>query len=118
MERLMIALQAKQKLPQVNVAPSFFFAPMGDQAFELLYPLSLKLKRQGVSCELSYDKSKGLKWLLKQANRVNADFTLMVGEEELKSGSVLLKNMKSGNQESLNFSQLESELLRRGQNAP
>lgn len=118
MERLMIALQAKQKLPQLNITPKFFFAPLGEKAFELLYPLSLQLKRQGIWCELSYDKTKGLKWLLKQANRVNADFSVMLGEEELNSGTVLLKNMKLGTQETLSIANLESELLRRGHNAP
>ncbi|MFM8313634.1 MAG: histidine--tRNA ligase [Deltaproteobacteria bacterium] len=118
MERLMIALQEKQKLPQSQFNPRFFFAPLGEKAFELLYPLSLKLKRKGIWCEISYDKTKGLKWLLKQANRVNADFSLMLGEEELNQGTVLLKNMKQGTQENLSLNSLESEIIRRSHRAP
>lgn len=118
MERLMIALQETKRLPQTIQTPSFFFSPLGDKAFELLFPLSLKLKRQGVWCEISYEKTKGLKWLLKQANRLNADFSLMIGDEELKNGSALLKNMKSGTQETLSITSLESELLRRATHAP
>lgn len=118
MERLMIALQEKQKLPQFNYAPTYFFAPLGEKAFEVLYPLSLQLKRQGVWCEISYDKTKALKWLLKQANRVNASYSLMLGDEELKSGIAILKNMKQGSQENIPMDSLETELLRRAHRAP
>jgi histidyl-tRNA synthetase len=113
MERLMIALQEKQNLPQVSAHPKVFLAPLGEKAFELLYPLSLKLKRQGVWCEIYYDKTKGLKWLLKQANRVQAAYTVMLGDEELQNGTVLLKEMKTGSQENISLIDIESELLRR-----
>lgn len=118
MERLMIALQEKQKLPEVSMAPEFFFAPIGEKAFEILYPLSLRLKRQGIWCDMSYDSTKGLKWLLKQANRVNAKHCLMLGDEELKNGIAILKDMKLGSQENIPVSLVENELLRRAHHAP
>jgi len=118
MERLMIALQEKQKLPQFSYAPTYFFAPLGEKSFEILYSLSLQLKRQGVWCEISYDKTKALKWLLKQANRVNASYSLLLGDEELKSGIAILKNMKQGSQENIPVDSLETELLRRAHRAP
>ncbi len=118
MERLMIVLKEKQNLPQFNFAPSFFFAPIGEKAFEILYPLSLRLKRQGIWCDISYDKTKGLKWFLKQANRVNANYSLMMGDEELKNGIALLKDMKQGSQEEIPMASLENELLRRVHREP
>lgn len=118
MERLMIALQEKQKLPRISTSPTFFFAPLGDAAFEILYPMSLQLKRKGVWCEMSYDKTKGLKWFLKQANRVEAQFSIMLGEEELKNKIVILKDMKQGSQETISMDNLESELMRRAHREP
>ncbi len=118
MERLMIALQEKQLLPETASAPVFFFAPIGEKAFEILYPLSLRLKRHGIWCDMSYDKTKGLKWFLKQANRVNAKYSLLLGDEELKNNIAVLKDMKQGSQENIPLASLENELLRRAQHAP
>ena len=118
MERLMIALAEKQNLPKATSTPTFFLAPLGEKAFEFLYPLSLHLKRQGIWCEISYDKSKGLKWLLKQANRVNANYSLLLGDEEIKTGISILKDMKLGTQENIPIASLSAELLRRAHREP
>jgi histidyl-tRNA synthetase len=67
---------------------------------------------------MSYDKTKGLKWFLKQANRVNAKFSVMLGEEELKNKTVILKDMKQGSQETIPMDNLESELMRRAHREP
>jgi histidyl-tRNA synthetase len=113
MERLMMALEAKGLLPAIDRRPFVFLAPLGDAAFHLLFPMSLSLKRRGVHTEMSYDRTKGLKWQLKQADRVGGRYTLMVGESELQSGQALLKNMKDGSQESIPLDNLEEALVRR-----
>lgn len=115
MERLMVALEAKNKIPGNQRAPLCFFAALGEAAFKQLFPLSLHLKRKGVWIEMSYDKEKSLKAQLKQADRSGAEFTLILGENELKTSQALLKDMGSGAQETLELANLEGELLRRSQ---
>ena len=117
MERLMLVLDQKQSLGVSVRVPKFFFIPLGMPAFEMLYPLSLKLRRNGVWAEMSYDASKGLKWQLKQADRVNADFALMLGDQELSSKHAILKNMKAGTQENISLDTLENALMGRAQRA-
>ncbi len=112
MERLMLVLEQKQALKDESRQPLFFFAALGELAFDSLYPLSMKLKSEGVSVEMFYEP-KGLKNLLKQADRSGAKYTLIVGETELKDGKAPLKNMKEGLQETIDLKQLESELRRR-----
>lgn len=118
MERLMIALDEMKALNVSLNRPTFFLAPLGESAFDLLYPLSLSLKRRGIWAEISNDKTKGLKWLLKHANRLEAEFTVMLGEEELKSKVFQLRDMKKGTQENISLENLETELLRRAHRAP
>lgn len=40
---------------------------------------------------------------LESANKINADYTLILGENELNAGKYLLKDMKSGDQMEINF---------------
>lgn len=115
MERLMVALEAKNKLFKNQKTPFCFFAALGEAAFKQLFPLSLNLKRKGVWVEISYEKEKSLKAQLKQANRSGARVTLILGENELETSEVLLKDMSSGAQETLALADLEGELLRRSQ---
>lgn len=111
-ERLMLVLEQKQSLKDETRTPSFYFAALGDAAFETLFPLSFRLKRKGIAVEMGYEP-KGLKNLLKQADRSGARYTLILGDTELKDGKAPLKQMKDGTQELIELKQLESELTRR-----
>lgn len=112
MERIMLVLEQKQTLVTAPSNPRYYFAPLGPEAFELLYPLSLNLKRRGVAVEMTYGQKK-LKDLLKLADRSGAQFTLMVGDRELQEGQAPLKDMANRTQENIPIAQLEEELFRR-----
>ncbi len=113
MERLMMALEASGRLPVLAKPVSFFFIPLGEPAFEFMYPLSLELKRKGLRVEMPYERDKKLKWLLKQADRFDARYALLLGDDELKAGSATLKDMVQGTQETISIGNLEAELTGR-----
>lgn len=112
MERVMLVLEAKKALGDIVQVPLYYFAALGPAAFDILYPLSLSLKRRGVKVEMMYEQKK-LKDLLKAADRSGARFTVMLGDRELEEGNVPLKNMKERTQENIPLGQLEEELFRR-----
>lgn len=58
------------------------------------------LRENRISAEKDYLKRK-LKAQLKDANRKNAVYTIILGEEELETGKYQLKNMETGEQESI-----------------
>jgi len=113
MERLMIALEASQLLKAEPEKPVFFFAAIGSEAYDKLFSLSFTLKRRGIPTMMAYEKEKGLKWHMKQADRSNARFTLILGDEEMKTGKFILKTMQTGEQETLELAQLEETLMRK-----
>jgi histidyl-tRNA synthetase len=113
LERLMMALEAQSLLNFPIRKPRFFFAPMGEAAFEALYALALRLKRAGIWVEMSHEQGKKVKWLMKQADRCGAAHTLILGEDELASGQAVLKNMATGEQASVPWKTIEEELKRR-----
>lgn len=47
---------------------------------------------------------------LSHANNIGTDFTLIIGERELQAGKVTLKDMKSGNQETLTLKEAIAKL--------
>ena len=57
-----------------------------------------------------YPKSVKIKKQLDYANKKNFDFVVLIGEDEIKNNSFVLKNMSSGNQVSYNIDKIEKEI--------
>jgi histidyl-tRNA synthetase len=56
------------------------------------------LQRAAVSVETDYE-GKSLKSQMRRSDKFNARFTLIIGEDELKKGRAILKEMDAGSQE-------------------
>ena len=54
---------------------------------------------------------KSFKAQLKAANRLQADWAVIIGEDELKSGAATVKNMGDGSQESVPLECVKQYLL-------
>ncbi len=74
---------------------------------EMLHALGLlqQFQEAGISSEL-YPESAKMKKQMKYADQKNIPFVLMVGEEEIKTGTYTLKNMKTGEQEKLSVEEI------------
>jgi len=81
-----------------------FIAPMGEAALRQAAQVARELRRAGLSVELAEEGR--LKRSLELANKLGARYTLILGEDELASGKYALKNMATGQQESLAPEQL------------
>jgi histidyl-tRNA synthetase len=78
-----------------------FIAAMSEAAFDYAYSkVQLALRREGVSSELDYQR-RSLKAAMRQADKRNVPWVIIVGDEEMEQGKVTLKNMKEGGQERL-----------------
>ena len=76
-----------------------FLAPLGAEAAVRAALLARDLRRAGFSVEVSADAK--LKRALETANKLNARFALILGEDEIAAGAYTLKNMASGEQQTL-----------------
>jgi len=98
---------------QVQAArPDLFLAALGDEATAQAFVLMSKLQRNGVKAEMDY-LGKSLKAQMRRANKLNARFTLILGEDELRTGNAELKDMDQSNQIPISLDGLEQELLSR-----
>ena len=69
--------------------------------------LARDYRRAGVSVELSEGK---LKRVMELANKLGARYTLIVGEDEMATGRYALKNMSTGEQETLTRDEIAARL--------
>jgi len=74
--------------------------------------LAQHLRKQGFVVEMTYGGGLGKR--LKKANKVNASYALIMGETEIASHTVILKDLDSGEQLEINQDQIESVLSERG----
>jgi histidyl-tRNA synthetase len=84
-----------------------FIAPLGEPALRHAAVVARDLRRAGFAVELAEGK---LKRAMELANKLGARFTLIVGENEMAAGRYTLKNMSSGDQQSLALDQIGAAL--------
>jgi histidyl-tRNA synthetase len=95
LERLLITMEKRgcDFLTPRNC--DLYIAPMDEPAVEKAMLIAKKLREFGYWVE--YDVvGRGLKAQMKYANKINASFTIVLGENELTSGKVKVKNMAKG----------------------
>ena len=76
--------------------PEFVLAPMGQAAENFCTGFIMDLRRRGVHCDMAYRGN--LKKRLQKADAAMAGFAILVGDDELASGEVTVRSLKSGEQ--------------------
>lgn len=79
--------------PPQNI--EIFVASVGENAQRYAVKMCEIMRRSGVSCECDIS-GKNLKSQMKYANRINATFAVVLGDEELKNNRVKIKEMAHG----------------------
>ena len=78
-------------------APQIFLAWIGDEA--KLYALNLlhELRSMGIRADMD-TRERNLKGQMKYANKLGAEYTAVIGDDEVASGEITLKNMSTSEQ--------------------
>ncbi len=97
-DRLVMSVEAGGRVPAAVL--DVFIAPMGDPALRHCAVLAGEIRKLNLSVEVGTDRK--LKRMLELANKQEARYTLIVGDNEIVSQSYALKDMASGSQEVLN----------------
>ncbi len=86
-----------------------FVAQLGDEARKKCFRLMNELWAAGIDAEGCLDKG-AISEQLKAANKVGARYTLLMGQKEAFDGTVIVKEMASGNQETIPVDKVSAEL--------
>ena len=93
----------------IAISTQVMFVNFGVEEANYCLPLLKQLRAAGISSELYPNRSK-IKKQMAYANNKGVQFVIMVGEDEMKSGILSVKNMESGEQSNLNISDLIKQL--------
>ena len=106
LERITLLLSENITYKQV---PLFFVAGFGStgkpQAFKLLY----ELRKSGIRADTDY-KANTLKSLLRSADKRNAEYSIILGDDEANSGNVILRNMQTKAQEIVKLEEIAQRI--------
>jgi len=93
-DRLVMSVEGDQPAPALDL----LIAPMGEPALRHAAVLARELRGGGAAVELAEGR---LKRTMELANKLGARFTLILGDSELAEGRYALKNMSTGEQQSV-----------------
>jgi histidyl-tRNA synthetase len=110
LERLLMTLEHQSITIPIEEKTDVFVITLGEKADEAGFSLMTKLRRAGIRVDKDY-LGKNLKGQLKQANRLAADFCIIIGDDELDKGMAVVKQMESGEQQELKLDVIEEYLI-------
>lgn len=108
-ERLLLALDAEEKTFTDEPSLDVYLVTLGDAAREKGFEILGKLRSNGLRSEMDYMDRK-LKAQMKSADRLKANYVIVIGEDEVNENIVQLKNMADGEQKKVTVEELLSEL--------
>lgn len=108
-DRLVMSLS--ETAPSVTLRPDVYIAPLGVGMNREAGRLAQELRRADVVVELG-DESFRLKKSFEAASKLAARFVAILGENEVKAGTVALKNQETGEQVSVERGELVARLKR------
>lgn len=102
-ERLAMLMEENIALPRPIAV-----IPVGEDTQNKALQIAHQLRLAGFNVEQSY--SGNMKKRLIKANKINAAYAVILGSDELASGSATLKNLDSGEQKNVSLDNLTEEL--------
>lgn len=109
-ERMVLNLKRQQVSAPPLAAPKIFFTCLGVAACREAIMQTAALRRAGLRVLYSFGE-KSLKAQLRQANTLGATCTIILGEEELKNGTAIVRDMTTANQEIVPLSKLAEKVM-------
>ena len=97
MERLIIVRDAENNAPLAPMMRDIFIGYRGDEAMMEAFKIVNNLRQAGISAESDH-LQRSIKAQMKYANKINARYSMIIGESELEERNVKLKEMESGDE--------------------
>ncbi|MCX6437746.1 MAG: histidine--tRNA ligase [Actinobacteria bacterium] len=108
-DRALLAAQAEGVVPTDSFTSELFIIPLGEKAKSEALVLASKLRSGGHVVEIAFGE-RALKGAMKAADKSGSKYVIVLGDSELTSGSVELKEMSSGVSKSVTISALHEAL--------
>jgi len=110
-DRVLLAAEAEGVLPSNLTSPDLFIIPLGEARKKMALSLAQELRGVGIVVEIAFG-DRALKGAMKAADKSGARYSVVLGESELASGSVEVKEMESGESQAITLASLKNFLTR------
>jgi histidyl-tRNA synthetase len=104
-DRALLAAEAEGVINENAFVSDLFIIPLGDVAKEMAMKIASELREAGKSIEIAFG-DRALKGAMKGADKSGARYVIVLGESEISSATVELKEMKTGTTSSVKIASL------------
>jgi histidyl-tRNA synthetase len=108
-DRALLAAEAEGVINENSFVSDLFIIPLGDAAKEMAMKMASQLRNAGKSIEIAFG-DRALKGAMKGADKSGARYVIVLGESEISSATVELKEMKTGATSSVKIDSLISAI--------
>ncbi len=108
-DRALLAAEAEGVINENSFVSDLFIIPLGDVAKEMAMKIASQLRGAGKSIEIAFG-DRALKGAMKGADKSGARYVIVLGESEISSATVELKEMKTGATSSVKIDSLISAI--------
>ena len=108
-DRALLAAEAEGVINENAFVSDLFIIPLGDVAKEMAMKIATELRAAGKSIEIAFG-DRALKGAMKGADKSGARYVIVLGESEISSATVELKEMKTGTTSSVKIASLINEI--------
>ncbi|WP_027421331.1 histidine--tRNA ligase [Crocinitomix catalasitica] len=94
---------------ELMAATQYLFINFGEKEQDACLNLAKQIRDKNVSCEV-YPEAKSMKKQMKYANDRGFPYVILIGDNEMNNDSITLKNMVSGDQDTMSTSEFINQL--------
>lgn len=109
LERLLLALESQNLLPEKNRTVDAYVVALGEAAQAEGFKLLNSLRQQGLSAAMDF-AGRSMKAQMKQANKLGAKYSVILGEDEIAEGVVMLRSMEDSSQAKVPMNQVAEKI--------
>lgn len=109
LERLLLALESQNLLPEKNRSVDAYVVALGESAQAEGFKLLNNLRQQGISAAMDF-AGRSMKAQMKQANKLGARYSVILGDDEIAEGVVMLRSMADSSQEKIPMAQAAEKI--------
>lgn len=110
-DRIYDVLEQLDAFPaESQIATQVLFVNFGKEEITSCLPIASELREAGLSTEI-YPDSVKMKKQMSYANNNSIPYVILAGKDELDSGSLTIKDMNKGSQETVSINQISSYLI-------
>lgn len=110
LERLLLALDMQNLIPVPAENKKVYIAALGEDAIAAGFKIQEELRSRHVIADMDL-QGRSLKGQMKQAGRMNAVYTIIIGSNELEKGKAVVKTMETGTQQELPFEEVADYIV-------